>query len=583
MKADVETETVQVGTRDVWRQAAVRSAIVSGAFTLIVAVLVVVGYVQVRVVDPLRAERQELLKLKLSEQPRDEELMRQIRELDVQVRQDRIRHESFSSRGLLVLAWGLCVFLGSAKCAATLKRKPPQPGGVGDSSGWQVRQARLARWSVGGVVVLLGIGAIMLAGAGQVNFEQAAPPSDPHPSKEAIGRDWASFRGPGGAGVSVSAGVPVRWDGATGDGIVWKTKIRLGGHNSPIVWDDRVFLSGADENGREVYCFDADSGELLWTREVKVARAGAGEAIEVMEDTGYAASTMATDGRRVYAIFANGDVVCLDFQGQKLWDRNLGVPDSLYGYASSLVAHRNRVLIQYDQGAAEDGKSRLIALDGMSGRTVWEVKRPVGGSWTSPVVVRIEGQDQLITCGNPWVIAYDPNDGGELWRLECLSGDLAPSPIYAGGYVFAIEPYGKLIAIRPGGSAVSSPSNGAGPASIAWTAQDGIPDVCSPVSDGESVFLLTTDGTLTCYKVADGTKLGEKGLGAEFWASPSLVGEHLYLQSEPGAMLIVETGPGYRQVATCDLGEKVYASCAFADGRIYIRGVHNLYCIGRGD
>ena len=141
------------------------------------------------------------------------------------------------------------------------------------------------------------------------------------------------------------------------------------------------------------------------------------------------------------------------FEGKEMWSRNLGVPDSTYGYASSLAMYRNLLLIQYDQAAAEDNKSSMIALDTFSGMTVWETKRPVPGSWTSPIVVKIEDQNQLITCGDPWVIAYDPLNGTELWRADCLGTDVAPSPIYAGGLVFGIH----TTEVKPPATAAAEP------------------------------------------------------------------------------------------------------------------------------
>ncbi|MHC4633374.1 MAG: outer membrane protein assembly factor BamB family protein, partial [Planctomycetota bacterium] len=131
--------------------------------------------------------------------------------------------------------------------------------------------------------------------------------------------------------------------------------------------------------------------------------------------------------------------------------------------------YRNLLLIQYDQGMAEDQMSKLIALDAFSGQTVWETKRPIPNSWTSPIVVQIGNQHQLITCGDPWVIAYDPANGAELWRAECLAGEVAPSPIYANGLVFAIEPYTKLVAIRPDGRGDVTKTH------IAWSVEDGTP------------------------------------------------------------------------------------------------------------
>jgi outer membrane protein assembly factor BamB len=389
---------------------------------------------------------------------------------------------------------------------------------------------------------------------------------------EEISRNWPRFRGPGGLGVSSYTNVSDNWNGRTGEGILWKSKVPLVGHNSPIVWGNRVFLSGADANNCEVYCFDAFSGKLLWTGPVQ---GGVKQVVELPEGgAGFASPTVVTDGWRVCAIFATGDVGCFDLQGKNLWARNLGTPDSAYGYASSLEMYRNLLLIQYDQGNAEDNKSKLIALNTFSGQTVWETKRPVPNSWTSPIVARAGDRDQIITCGDPWVIAYDPANGTELWRAKCIGGEIAPSPIYAGGLVLAIEPYTKLVAIRSDGQGDVTRTH------IAWSIKDGTPDICCPVSNGQLVFLLASEGMLFCYKVTDGTKLWEKDLKENFRASPSIVGNRLYLLSEKGIMFIMEAGTECKELTRCELGEDCYASPAFADGRIYIRGVENLYCIG---
>ncbi|MHC4632464.1 MAG: outer membrane protein assembly factor BamB family protein, partial [Planctomycetota bacterium] len=159
----------------------------------------------------------------------------------------------------------------------------------------------------------------------------------------------------------------------------------------------------------------------------------------------------ATDGQRVYAIFANGDVVCFDFDGGQIWARSVGPLNNMYGHASSLVIHRNLLLIQLDQARTEDKLSKLMAIEATSGRTVWEKQRPVPDSWATPIVINTGGREEIITCGNPWVIAYAPTTGEELWRVKCLSGDVAPSPVYSKGLVYVINAYELLIAIRPGG------------------------------------------------------------------------------------------------------------------------------------
>ncbi len=559
-----------------WYRSTITTAIVCAVFALIVLVFFVTNYIRGRIIDAKWEIQSENLKMELREHPEDQELLLRIRQLDLEFRQHRIRRLDFSRKGSYLLFGSVVIFLIALKFADTFKKKMPAPQILNDKGDEQLRQATRARWAVTAGLAVLGSGALILAISTDIDFIETGEAVTSYPSLEQIKENWPSFRGPGGLGISAYTNIPTDWNGKTGDGIVWKTKIPLLGNNSPVVWGDRVFLSGGNENKLQVFCFDAFSGRLLWTGDVTRAPLKSDEEpFEVMEDTGFAAPTLVTDGRRVYAIFATGDIGCFDFDGKSIWTRSLGIPDSSYGYASSLAIYRNLVLIQYDQGGPEDGKSRLIGLDGFSGQTVWETKRPVPNSWSSPIVTEIGNQVQLLTCGDPWVIAYDPAMRTELWRAKCLSGDIAPSLIYANGLVFALEPYSKLVAIRPDGRGDVTETH------IAWSVEEGAPDICSPVSNGELIFLLATDGLLSCCKVADGKRLWEQDLRENFWASPSLVGDMLYLLTEKGVMLIVQAGPEYKELTRCELGEECRASPAFADGRIYIRGLENLYCIGK--
>jgi outer membrane protein assembly factor BamB len=395
-----------------------------------------------------------------------------------------------------------------------------------------------------------------------------------YPSQEEIQKNWPRFRGPGGLGISAYTNVPSSWNGETGANILWKTPIPLPGENSPIVWDNRVFLTGATEYESEVYCFDADSGKLLWKKAVENVPGNTLETPEVMEDTGFAAPTATTDGQRVYAIFANGDLICFDFDGNRVWAKNLGLPDNMYGHASSLTIYQNLLLVLFDQGGADDDLSKLIAFDAVSGRTVWEALRQVPNSWASPIVINTGEREEIITCANPWVIAYEPATGKELWRADCLDGDVAPSPVYANGLVFATNEYAYLAAIRPGGEGDVTETH------IAWKAEDNLPDICSPLSNGELIFLLTSYGILTCYDAQDGMLVWEQDLEASFKPSPSLVGDKVHLMSEEGVTFIIAAAREYKELGRAELGEYVHASPAFVDGRIYIRGKENLYCIG---
>ncbi|MGD8501499.1 MAG: PQQ-binding-like beta-propeller repeat protein, partial [Phycisphaerales bacterium] len=495
-KSDNDNTAEHVSATSARYRSAVATAIVSAVFSVIVCVFIALNYGRSRMVGT--QEETELLNLKaeIRDRPDDEQLLSQIRRLDLQFRQQRIRAVDRARKGGYLLLGGVVVLLISLKSTGTFKKKLPSPRLGADKPNEQIRRAMFARWTVIGGLVILGSGTLFLATRPGIDFLDAGAASAAWPSTEEASRNWPCFRGPGGAGISTHTDVPARWNGKSGEGILWKTKVPLSGFNSPVVWGKRIFLSGGDPNKLQVYCFDAIAGNLLWTGDVMRAPLKRDEEpLEVMEDTGFAAPTVVTDGRRVCAIFATGDVGCFDFNGRKVWEKNLGRPDSAYGYASSLAMYRNMVLIQYDQGGVEDEKSKLIAVDGFSGRIVWETKRPVGNSWSSPIVAGIGDQFQIITCGDPWVVAYEPAKGTELWRANCLAGDIAPSPIYAGGLIFVVEPYSKLAAIRPDGRGDVTGTH------IAWNMEEGAPDICSPVSNGELIFLLATEGLLGCYEV----------------------------------------------------------------------------------
>jgi outer membrane protein assembly factor BamB len=572
-----ENASQQVQVTSSWYRCAVATAVLSIVLSIVVCALLLMNYGRSKMVGTAEETALADLRSEIRNKPDDEQLLSRIRQLDLQVRQQRIRALDRSRKGSSLLLGGVVVFIISLRFAIAYRRKPPSPQPGADQIKEQVANAKLARWAVTGGLAILGLGSLFLATRAEIDFVKAGAADASSYSMDDVTKNWASFRGPNGAGISTHANVPSRWDGKTGEGILWKTEIPLPGNNSPVVWGNRIFLSGADPNSRQVYCFDTSTGGLLWKGDVLGMTKSDEEPLEMMEETGFAAPTVATDGRHVCAIFPTGDVGCFDFKGKKVWEKNLGRPDSSYGYAASLAVYQNLFLIQYDQGGVEDEKSELIALDGFSGRVVWQTKRPVGNSWSSPIVANTGEQFQLITCADPWVIAYNPTDGTEIWRANCLSGDIASSPIYSNGLVFVIEPYSKLVAIKADGKGDVTKTH------IAWVSEEGGPDICSPVSDGKSVFLLATEGLLESYNVSDGKKLWEKDLKEYFLASPCFVGNNLYLLSDKGIMFIVEFETEYKELAKCELGERCHASPAFADGRIYIRGVENLYCIGSGN
>jgi outer membrane protein assembly factor BamB len=584
-------------------------AVVAVSFSLLVAISLIVCHVSQQAYrgdrdldqDPIHVQQLIDLKARLADNPGDEALKKELRRLDLETRQDYFAAQDFIRRGAYLLLVGMVIFVLALKRAVVIRKLPPLPLAEEGSADRDAASRAVGRRAVtvtglailGGALALATMESVELAvpdesrltvagiGSGQPGSTVETPgttetAAQSPPSKEEIVRNWPRFRGPGGLGISHYTNIPEKWDGKSGEGILWKTRIPLPGHNSPVVWGRKIFLSGADKKKKEVYCFDSETGKILWRQPVEDIPGAPGDDIEVMADTGYAASTMACDGARACAIFVDGDTVCFDLDGNRLWARNMGPPNNTYGYASSLAVHNGLFLIQYDQGEHDDDQAVLYALDARTGKTVWKHVRPVAGSWTSPIVIDTGTGEQLITCSDPLVFAYEPATGKVLWQAELMSTDVAPSPIYANGLVFVTQPYTALYALRTDGRGDVTKTH------LAWTAECGAPDICSPVSNGELIFLLTSPGDLSCFETKTGKPVWEESLGMEFQASPSLAGEWILLLSQDGEMFRVKAARKFERSDTVSkLGEMTLASPAFADGRIYIRGKNHLFGIGK--
>ena len=591
-------------------QLAVRITAVAGVFSLVVCALLFYDYSLRRAKDPHEAASFKALKLALAQQPDNEELRQSIRISDWELRKEYFRQRAFARRGGWLLLGGMIVFLVAAKSATTLRRKLPAPQPQGAPRDLETRWTRIARRSVAALAVVLAgvavglsltspddlpkdakeLAALLKSDPGDVpNGQQAKIP--PPPSDEEIEKMWPCFRGAHGAGISAYTNVPDSWDDASGKNILWKTPVPLPGMNSAAVWGNRVFLSGATKDRRGVYCFDTQTGKMLWQKEVRPSPLAA--QMRDPEFTGYAAPTVATDGRFIFAIFVDGELAAFDVDGKKAWQKSLGIPENGYGHASSLTTYRDLVLVQVDQGTKKQERSRLYAFQAATGEKGWEVSRPVATSWTSPIVISHDGRDQVVTYSDPLVISYNPADGTELWRADCIMGESGPSPVFNSPKVYAGNTYCQLSAIRADGSGDVTETH------VDWVGEDGLPETCSPLATDEYVFLLEA-GTLTCYDAKDGTVLWEEYETfdyPEFTSSPSLVGNRIYLfgdlekedqEDEEGNPVkfskawILEYG---REEGSCKVvGEgRLEESCvtcpAFQDGRIYVRGEKHLFCI----
>lgn len=585
--AEQEKISSEKNTHNPWRQAALGTAVVTGVFSLILLTMLSVNYIRSSAVYPLKSERLEMLKLQLAERPNDERLLEQIRRLDVEVRQFSVYKTDFAGRITVYLFIGIILFVISLQFYLSLAKHYTPPAHGPGREKRQVMQTYLSRGVLAVVLVVIAGMTLFYPGmnSGGEGEDETGNVSK-YPPPEQLDKNWVRFRGPQGAGISRYTNIPHDWNEAGKKNILWKSEVPLPGYNSPVVWEDRIFLTGAAGPGElKVFCYDLETGRLNWSSPVP---SGTSQDVEVMEDTGYAAPTMASNGLHVFAIFATGDIAGFDMNGKMIWHRFLGVPESIYGYASSLEVYEKNVIVQFDQGMPGEGKSKLIVLEGLTGAIVKQLDRPVGSSWASPVVVQVDaapegspdqnGQGknrQLLTVAEPYAIAYNPQDMTEIWRAKGIGADAAATPIYSAGYAICLSPYDQMLAIRPTGTGDITDTH------VAWTSYEGLPDICSPLSDGQRIYLMQTYGTLTCIDIQTGEKLWEHEMGTSFQASPSLVGDKIYLIGAEGKSYIIQPGGEYKQLNECTLEEGAYACPAFVDGKMIVRTKGHLYCIGQ--
>lgn len=607
-------------------RASMASVWVGTVFSLVIAGLLTGNWIEMKFLFPLREKKLLEMRQAWAKEPANEQLAADIRTLDQRLRGMRISRQSFSTLG----AWGLLGFavvtVVALKCAARFRRTLPMPQLDPAAATHQAQTARHNRYAVMAGLGILAFAWLVLYLIPSPQYPESATasfldnptgkPTVPSPSEtdpvkpsplhptdkptaeppkpaavatlDELKANWPSFRGFDGSGICTQSNIPTEWDGESGKNIAWKTPLEglLPGNNSPVIWGDRIYFSGATPTERQVYCFSVTDGTLLWKTPIPTLDK-ATEPLELSEETGYSSSTMAVDNARTYAIFSTGDIAAVDPAGKVVWNKNLGRPQSTYGFVTSLAIFQGRVIVQYDQGAAEDNLSKLIALDGATGNVVWETPRPVANSWSSPIVVPFGNAWQLIATADPLVAAYNPADGKELWRAQCISGDIAPSPIVAAGRVLAIEPYNAIVAVKADGTGDVSKTH------VIKVGDLSIPDIASPISDGRFVWLLTTEGVLTCYDIRDAEpapiddahkknprfRWEHEFQKESFFASPVLNGETIYLLSAKGRTYRVAAAEAFQQLGVNTLPDKFHASPAFVSGRILLRGSAFLWCI----
>ena len=376
-----------------------------------------------------------------------------------------------------------------------------------------------------------------------------------------------AFRGNQSSGQSSARNIPTSWSLAEKRNIAWKSSIPKPGFNSPVLNGRNIFLTGADASARELYCYDLFTGELRWTLQASGIPGSPGSMPQVNADTGLAASTVATNGTQVVAVFATGDIICADMDGNRLWAKNLGVPDNHYGFASSLLIYGSEVIVQYDN----DSNGRLIALNLSNGNQRWVKERTEKATWSSPTLAYVDRKPQLLLMGTPHITSYDPNNGEMLWQVECMSGEIGASAGTSNGKVFGANEYASLVAID------------AHDGTVLWESNEYLPEVSSPVASRDWVYVATSYGVIASFNAASGELVAEKDLGCQFYSSAMVVDGKIFLFSVEGTLYVFSNNGQLTLLRSINTGEKTFATPAFTDGMMVVRSEEGLYCVKAAD
>jgi outer membrane protein assembly factor BamB len=382
-------------------------------------------------------------------------------------------------------------------------------------------------------------------------------------------QQWPRFRGPTGQGNSSAKGLPITW-GPT-ENIVWRTKLPGSGNSSPVIWNDRIFLTSAGEKGaeRSLHCLRLSDGKLLWTRTVPDHEVEP----NVRDKNGFASATPVTDGERVVAFFGAGGLACYDFEGCELWHYPLPAFNTTWGTGASPIIYGDTVILVQDQNKAE---SLFIALDKTTGKLRWQKPRDKAMGWSTPLVVHVGDHDELIYPGGQTVRGYDPKTGEELWMLKGTTVEVIPGIIVGPDMIYSASGrQGPTIGLRPGGKGNVTDSH------LAWRTPRGGPHVPSPVLYQGKLYTVNDTGIATCLNAEDGKSIWQARISAKFSASPLEAEGLLYCASEEGIVYVLRAGDKFEIVAENDMGAPILASPAALGNRLYIRTASELVCIGR--
>ena len=390
--------------------------------------------------------------------------------------------------------------------------------------------------------------------------------------------NWPSFRGPRGNGHASAADLPITWSET--ENVRWKTPVHGKAWSSPVVWKNQIWMTTAPEDGTFMgaVCVDLESGRI----EHDIKLWDVAEPQFCYEFNSYASSTPVIEEGRLYVHFGTHGTACLDTgSGQILWKRLDLHCNHHRGAGSSPIVFENLLILTFDGFDVQ----YLIALDKQTGKTVWRRDRDieyhsnngdVKKSYSTPQVIEVDGQLQMISPSSAAMIAYDPRTGEELWRARTGGFNAASRPLYGNGLVFANTEGGwNLFAVDPRGSGDITATN------LAWKSAKGTPRRSTPLLLGERLFTAGDNGIAACLDAKTGKTVSQQRLGGAYSASPIYADGRIYLFSEEGDCPVIEPADEFKLLATNQVEDGRMASPAVAGNSLIVRSRKHLYRISK--
>ena len=388
----------------------------------------------------------------------------------------------------------------------------------------------------------------------------------------ASAQNWPCWRGPNGDGTSLETNLPVEWDSVKN--VLWKSKVPGIGYSSPIIWEDKLFTLTAliDTQEKVLLCYNAKNGDLIWQKTI-VKSTFEGK----HNDNSFASGTPATDGKLVYVSVLDGEdvvVAAYDFTGKQVWIQRPGKFSSPHGYSCSPALFEDKVFIN---GVSQEN-SFVASLSMDDGHIIWKIDyKKQTHSFMTPIFRNMAGKMQMIFCGDSQISSYNPDNGSRYWFIEGPSEDFCSSPVYneKSGLLLVCSswPERKLLAITPDGQGDVTESK------IVWQTTKGAFYVPSPVCTDDYLLTTMTSGKVHCLDVKTGEILWIEDLGKQY-SSPVLANGLVYMPNDEGVITVIKPGTKFEKIAQNSIGERMNASPAISNGKIFLRGDQHLFCIG---